>query len=106
MVAALAGADLLVILSDIDGLYDDNPRINPNANLLHEVARITPEIEACAAGAGSARGTGGMVTKIHAAQIAVQNGIGMVIMNGAAPKKLYDLFEGRDVGTYFPASRK
>lgn len=63
MVAALAGADLLVILSDIDGLYDDNPRTNPNANLLHEVARITPEIEACAAGAGSARGTGGMVTK-------------------------------------------
>ena len=106
MVAALAGADLLVILSDIDGLYDDNPRTNPNANLLHEVARITPEIEACAAGAGSARGTGGMVTKIHAAQIAVQNGIGMVIMNGASPKKLYDLFEGRDVGTYFPASRK
>ena len=105
-IAALAGADLLVILSDIDGLYDDNPRTNPNANLLHEVARITPEIEACAAGAGSARGTGGMVTKIHAAQIAVQNGIGMVIMNGASPKKLYDLFEGRDVGTYFPASRK
>ena len=106
IVAALARVDLLVILSDIDGLYDDNPRTNPNANLLHEVARITPEIEACAAGAGSARGTGGMVTKIHAAQIAVQNGIGMVIMNGASPKKLYDLFEGRDVGTYFPASRK
>ena len=81
MVAALAGADLLVILSYIDGLHDDNPRTNSNANLLHEVAQITPEIEAYAAGAGSARGTGGMVTKIHAAQIAVQNGIGMVIID-------------------------
>lgn len=105
MVAVLAGADLLVILSDIDGLYDGNPRENPGAKLLHEVVEITPEIEACAAGAGSARGTGGMITKIHAAQLATAAGIDMVIMNGAQPKKLYDLFENAEIGTYFPAAK-
>ena len=105
MVAVLAGADLLVILSDIDGLYDGNPRENPGAKLLHEVVEITPEIEACAAGAGSARGTGGMITKIHAAQLATAAGVDMVIMNGAQPKKLYDLFENAEIGTYFPAAK-
>lgn len=105
MVAVLAGADLLVILSDIDGLYDCNPRTNPDAKLLHEVGQITPEIEAYAAGAGSARGTGGMITKIHAAQLATAEGVDMVIMNGAQPKKLYDLFENADIGTYFPAGK-
>lgn len=105
MVAVLAGADLLVILSDIDGLYDGNPRENPGAKLLHEVVEITPKIEACAAGAGSARGTGGMITKIHAAQLATAAGVDMVIMNGAQPKKLYDLFENAEIGTYFPAPK-
>ena len=105
MVAVLAGADLLVILSDIDGLYDGNPRENPGAKLLHEVVEITPEIEACAAGAGSARGTGGMITKIHAAQLATAAGVDMVIMNGAQPKKLYDLFENAEIGTYFPTAK-
>lgn len=105
MVAVLAGADLLVILSDIDGLYDGNPRENPGAKLLHEVVEITPKIEACAAGAGSARGTGGMITKIHAAQLATAAGVDMVIMNGAQPKKLYDLFENAEIGTYFPAAK-
>ena len=62
---------------------------------------ITPEIEAAAAGAGSARGTGGMITKVHAAQIATEKGIGMVIMNGQNPKRLYDLFENKAIGTYF-----
>ncbi|MBC3939631.1 MULTISPECIES: glutamate 5-kinase [Anaerotruncus] len=104
-VAELAGADLLVILSDIDGLFDGNPRENPDAKLLHEVKEITPEIEACAAGAGSARGTGGMITKIHAAQIATAAGVDMVIMNGAQPKRLYDLFENAEIGTYFPAAK-
>lgn len=105
-VAELAGADLLVILSDIDGLFDGNPRENPDAKLLHEVKEITPEIEACAAGAGSARGTGGMITKIHAAQIATAAGVDMVIMNGAQPKRLYDLdLENAEIGTYFPAAK-
>ena len=104
-VAELAGADLLVILSDIDGLYDGDPRENPGAKLLHEVDEITPEIEACAAGAGSARGTGGMITKLHAAGLATAAGIDMVIMYGAQPKKLYDLFENAEIGTYFPAAK-
>ena len=73
--------------------------------LLHVVYEITPEIEACAAGAGSARGTGGMITKLHAAGLATAAGIDMVIMNGAQPKKLYDLFENAEIGTYFPAAK-
>ena len=106
VVCSLAGADLLIILSDIDGLYDSNPRENPDAKLLHQVDELTPEVERMASGAGSARGTGGMVTKIHAAQIATANGVDMVIMNGANPKKLYNLLEGEELGTYFPAQSR
>lgn len=105
MVAVVAGADLLVLLSDIDGLYDRNPREDPDAKLFSLVETITPEIEAAAKGVGSARGTGGMVTKVHAAQLATENKIDMVIMNGAQPKRLYDLFEDREVGTWFPARK-
>ena len=106
VVCSLAGADLLIILSDIDGLYDSNPRENPDAKLLHQVDELTPEVERMASGAGSSRGTGGMVTKIHAAQIATANGVDMVIMNGANPKKLYNLLEGEELGTYFPAQSR
>ena len=100
-VAELAGADLLVILSDIDGLYDGDPRENPGAKLLHEVDEITPEIEACAAGAGSARGTGGMRAKLEAAESVMAAGIPMVIVNGADPEILYDITAGEFTGTYF-----
>lgn len=103
VVGMIADADLLIILSDIDGLYDGNPRTNLNAKLIPQVDKITPEIEAYAAGAGSARGTGGMITKVHAAQLAMQNGMDMVIMNGKNPKKLYDLFENQEIGTWFRA---
>ncbi len=105
VVGTLTEADLLIILSDIDGLYDSNPRTNPQAKLLHQVDQLTPEVEAMAAGAGSNRGTGGMITKIYAAQIAQKSGIDMVIMNGANPKKLYNLLEGEPLGTYFPAHK-
>lgn len=105
MVAVVAGADLLVLLSDIDGLYDRNPREDPDAKLFSLVEAITPEIEAAAKGVGSARGTGGMVTKVHAARLATENKIDMVIMNGAQPKRLYDLFDDREVGTWFPAKK-
>ncbi|MEM1484684.1 glutamate 5-kinase [Oscillospiraceae bacterium PP1C4] len=105
IVGILSHADLLVILSDIDGLYDDNPRVNGDAQLISTVEEISPDIEAFAAGAGSARGTGGMITKIHAAQLATRNGVEMIIMNGANPKKLYDLFENKEIGTYFPVKR-
>lgn len=106
MVSVVCGADLLVLLSDIDGLYDSDPRKNPDAVLYETVEAITPEIEAQASGAGSARGTGGMATKLGAARFAGSHGIDMVIMNGDDPSKLYDLFDGKLVGTYFPASGK
>lgn len=103
IVSVLTDADLLVVLSDIDGLYEDDPRTNPHARLISEVKEITPEVEDSAAGAGSNRGTGGMITKIHAAQIATKNGVDMIIMNGAHPRKLYSLLENEDIGTHFYA---
>lgn len=101
LVAELSGADLLLILSDIDCLYDDDPRTNPDAKPVYVVDRITPEIEAMAGGAGSSLGTGGMSTKINAAKIASEAGIDMIIMNGRDPEKLYDLFENQEIGTLF-----
>jgi glutamate 5-kinase len=101
LVAELSGADLLLILSDIDGLYDDDPRSNPDAKPIYVVDKVTPEIEAMAGGAGSSLGTGGMSTKINAAKIATEAGIDMVIMNGKDPELLYDLFEDKDIGTIF-----
>ena len=103
LVAELSGADLLLILSDIDGLYDDDPRSNPDAKPIYVVDKVTPEIEAMAGGAGSSLGTGGMSTKINAAKIATDAGIDMVIMNGKDPEKLYDLFEDKEIGTLFKA---
>lgn len=101
LVASLSGADLLLILSDIDGLYSDNPRTNPDAKPIPVVEEITPEIEAVAGGAGTALGTGGMSTKINAAKIATESGIDVVVMNGKNPDLLYDLFEDKEIGTIF-----
>ena len=106
LVAELSGADLLLILSDIDGLYTDDPRTNPDAEPIHVVEAITPEIEAMAGGAGTSLGTGGMSTKINAAKIATEAGIDMVIMNGRDPEKLYDLFEDAEIGTLFKANKQ
>ncbi|MBR6986042.1 MAG: glutamate 5-kinase [Ruminococcus sp.] len=103
LVAELSGADLLLILSDIDALYDDDPRLNPDAQPISYVEKITPEIEGMAGGAGTSLGTGGMSTKINAAKIATSAGIDMVIMNGRDPEKLYDLFEDKEIGTVFKA---
>jgi glutamate 5-kinase len=103
LVAELSGADLLLILSDIDGLYDDDPRSNPDAKPVYVVDKVTPEIEAMAGGAGTSLGTGGMSTKINAAKIATESGIDMIIMNGKDPEKLYDLFEDKEIGTLFKA---
>lgn len=100
IVAGLTGADLLVILSDIDGVYDQNPRTHPEARLIPRIPAITEEVRALAGDKGSGLGTGGMITKFSAAQIALENGIPVVIMNGSAPERLYDLFDGRQVGTY------
>ncbi len=101
IVASLIKADALVILSDIDGLFDDNPNENPDARLIPVVEEINAEIEALCGGAGSDRGTGGMVTKIHAAKIARDAGIPTVIMNGTAPQDIYKLIDGHSVGTIF-----
>ena len=103
LVADLAGADLLLILSDIDALYDDDPRINPEAKPISFVEKITPEIESVAGGAGTSLGTGGMSTKINAAKIAGNAGIDMIIMNGKNPDLLYALFEDKELGTLFKA---
>ena len=103
IVAKLIHADLLVILSDIDGLYDDNPTVNPDAKLIPMVEGITDEIRALASGAGTDRGTGGMITKISAAEIAGEAGIDMFIINGADPAIIYRLLDGEHVGTLFKA---
>lgn len=101
LVASLCGAQALIILSDIDGLYTANPRTDKNARLIEQVSEITDGLKALAGGAGSNIGTGGMVTKLHAAEIALQNGIAMAIINGETPEKLYDLLDGRPAGTLF-----
>lgn len=103
VVARLCGAQLLVLLSDIEGLYDGDPRLHPDAKLIHRVGEITPEIVAMAGGAGTRRGTGGMMTKLSAAKIATESGCDMVITNGSNPEGLYDIIAGADVGTRFTA---
>ncbi len=106
IVANLVGADLLILLSDIDGLYDRDPRGNDGARLVPYVPAVTPEIEQMAGGSGSARGTGGMATKIEAARIATQAGIDMVIANGTSPDVIGSVLEGLEVGTMFAAAAK
>ncbi len=106
IVAVLCGADALIILSDIDGLYDGDPRQNPTAKPIGEVYHVDDRILALAGGVGSSRGTGGMITKVHAAQIACGAGIHMVIMNGSDPSDLYKIFDGETLGThFFPESK-
>lgn len=100
-IAKLVDAQLLIILSDIDGLYDGNPQENPDAKLIPTVEKVDEAIYAIAGGAGSRRGTGGMVTKLKAAEIVNQSGIDMIISNGATPERIYDIFEGKSVGTLF-----
>ena len=106
MVAASIRADLLILLSDIDGLYDSDPHKNPDARLIPVVERLDDHIRALAGGSGSSLGTGGMVTKLQAAQIATEAGCEMVIANGHHPAALYDIAAGQPVGTRFLAGRK
>lgn len=105
IVARLCHADLLILLSDIDGLYDADPKTHPDARLLHQVETLTPEILEMAGGAGSWRGTGGMATKLSAARIAMDAGCDMVITNGARMEDLYGIVEGKDIGTRFLAQK-
>lgn len=103
-VATIAKADLLIIMSDIDGLYDKDPHTHPDAKLIPQVDEINEEIRLLAGGAGSKLGTGGMITKINAAEIATKNGIDMVIVNGREPENLYKIFDGVPTGTKFTAN--
>ena len=90
-----------MILSDIDGLYTADPARDPAAELVREVPEITDAVRALAGGSAGKLGTGGMITKLHAAEIAVGAGADMYIINGRNPRSLYDLIEGRPVGTHF-----
>ena len=100
-VASTIGADLLVLLSDIDGLYDADPHKNPDAKLISVVEKLDARIYALAGGEGSSLGTGGMVTKLRAAKIATEAGCEMLIANGSRPEVLYDIVDGKSVGTRF-----
>ena len=101
-VAAIVDADVLIILSDIDGVYDANPQTHPEARLLSEIKEITSAVEAMAGGAGSSVGTGGMATKIEAAKIATAAGVTMFIASGGENGMLSRIIAGEDVGTVFP----
>ena len=103
IVARLIHADALIILSDIDGLFEDNPNENPDARLIPVVDEITPEIKALAGDAGSARGTGGMITKLQAADYATKRGVEVHVINGSNPENLYEIFDGNNIGTMFLA---
>lgn len=101
IVAKLCKANLLIVISDIDGLYTKNPQEASDAKLIHRVTKITPEIIQMAGGAGSWRGTGGMATKLNAAKISTEAHCDMVIMNGARLNDIYHVVEGEEVGTRF-----
>jgi len=101
MVASIVDADILIILSDIEGVYTDNPQTNPDAQLIEEIPDITPELEELAGGPGTSRGTGGMYTKIQAGKIAVNSGISMIIASGLRDGVLRDVLTGANVGTLF-----
>ena len=101
IVAQSVSADLLVLLSDIDGLYTADPHTDPNAQLIPTIHEISDEILALAGGSGTSLGTGGMVTKLQAAKICMSCGCAMVITNGNDPNHLYDILDGKPIGTTF-----
>lgn len=106
VVAVLCKANRLVILSDINGLYDSDPRLHPNANLIARIEKIDDTVYSLAGGAGSRRGTGGMKTKLQAAELATANGIDTIITNGNNPEALYEIIKGNGAGTLFTGRSK
>jgi glutamate 5-kinase len=105
VVAVLCKAKTLVILSDIDGFFDADPRLHPNAKRIERIERIDESVYALAGGAGSRRGTGGMRTKLQAAELAAAQGIETVITNGKHPEALYEIVQGKPVGTLFAGKK-
>ena len=106
LVAECIHADLVILLSDIDGLYTADPHTHPDARLIPLVESITPDSAELAGGAGSALGTGGMATKISAARRATAAGVDLIIANGAHPEMLYDIMDGKSVGTRFAGKKE
>ena len=105
VIAALIGADLLILLSDIDGLFTDDPNTNPDAKFIDTVETLDDKLLSMGKGSVSSVGTGGMATKLSAARLATRHGVEMVIANGKKPEILYDILEGKPVGTRFSAQK-
>ena len=106
IVATGTDADLLILLSDIEGLFTADPHKNPKAELIPEIFELTEEIKALGGGAGSGLGTGGMTTKLHAAEICMNYGTDMIITDGSDPNILYEIADGKPVGTKFYGRKK
>ena len=104
-ISLVCHAELLINLSDIDGLFDSDPRQNPDAKLISRVEKIDDDLYKIAGGAGTSRGTGGMIAKLNAARIVTEQGIPMFIINGQNPEILYELLDGGHIGTYFTADK-
>ena len=105
IVAKSVQADLLILLSDIDGLYTADPHTHPEATLLHRITAIDDSVRQLAGVSGSTQGTGGMITKLRAAEICMSCGCDMVIANGSNPENLYDILDGKEIGTRFFCGR-
>ncbi|MBN2215038.1 MAG: glutamate 5-kinase [Bacteroidales bacterium] len=105
IVAKLIQADLLIMLSDIDGLYPADPRLTDHVEIIHTVRKITPELEKLANGAGTSFSTGGMKTKLAAAKICNQENIDVVITNGSVPENIFGIMEGKEIGTHFLSNK-
>ena len=106
IVAGVIGAQTLIILSDIDGLYNDDPHTNPDAQLISQIDTIDDDVRAMCKGSASSLGTGGMATKLHAAEIGWEHGVDTVLINGEDPKLIYNVLNGEDIGTYFCARER
>ncbi len=106
MVAILTRADTLIIMSDIDGLYECDPKINSDAKLISRITEISDDFLEMAGGSASGLGTGGMATKLRAARLALSENIDMMIINGKRPTNLYDVFDGKEIGTLFTTDKE
>ena len=106
MVAILTKADTLIIMSDIDGLYECDPKINHDAKLISKITEISDDLLEMAGGSASGLGTGGMATKLRAARLALSENIDMMIINGKRPSNLYDVFDGKEIGTLFTIDKE
>ncbi|MCC8131813.1 MAG: glutamate 5-kinase [Oscillospiraceae bacterium] len=106
IVAMITNADTLIIMSDIDGLYECDPKINSNAKLISKITEISDELVKMAGGSASGLGTGGMATKLRAAKLAMSQNIDMMIINGKRPANLYDVFDGKQIGTLFTTDKE